>query len=338
MSRTPLSRRAELTVLLTALREEASLTYAALAARTAAADRRVSETTLKGSVTGPVPQEMTVVAFLRACDADTDTERLLMKAWRAARAEQRGRLALLHAPTVENIRTRADLNAALVAVYEEAGAPSLRVLRDRAGTKGTAGTSLLPKTTAWRIIRRRGWPTDWRQCAAFLRGCGITGPRLGLWRQAWDRVQSHTVRSPEATAAIERRLAARARQAAEPLQRLLTALPADIAADVVARAMHDATSAAARNGAPAPGTTPAQRWAQLLESFRKVEAYRTPHDARPDFVRHTPDGWFIAEAKHSDPPGPPAQSRHPAVESAAARAPNDTHCPGNLASRAALRA
>jgi transcriptional regulator with XRE-family HTH domain len=306
VSRTPHARRvAELAILLTALRETAGLTFAALAAATG-----LSETTLKRASCGTdVPQEATVTAYLRACSAGTDAERLLMRAWRAARAEQRGKLAHLQAPAVENIRTQADLSAALAAAYEEAGAPSLRVLRERAGTEGTAGTFLLPKTTAWRIIRRTGRPTDWRQCAAFLRACGITGPRLDLWHQAWDRAQSHTVRTPEATAAIERRLAAhaRARQSVEPLQRLLVALPADITRDVIARAMHDATSAVvARNGAPLPGTTPAQHLAFLLQSYRAVEDHRAPHDAGIDTVMVTDDGHlFVSQIKHSGQPGPP---------------------------------
>jgi hypothetical protein len=111
----------------------------------------VSETTLKRAVSGPgVPQEATVTVYLRACNASADAERLLMGAWRAARAEQRGKLAELQAPAVENIRIGADLSATLATVYEEAGAPSLHVLRERAGADGIAGTSLLPKTTAWR--------------------------------------------------------------------------------------------------------------------------------------------------------------------------------------------
>jgi hypothetical protein len=141
VSRTP--HRAVLAPLLTALRESAGLTYAALAARTASMS--VSATTLKRAVGGiDVPQEATVIAYLRGCNADAFTEQVLMAAWRAARAEQRGRLASLQAPAVENIRTPADLSAALAAAYEEAGAPPLRVLQEHAGTEGTAGSSLLP--------------------------------------------------------------------------------------------------------------------------------------------------------------------------------------------------
>ncbi|MFJ8078869.1 helix-turn-helix domain-containing protein [Streptomyces sp. NPDC096176] len=302
MSRTPHTHRAVLASLLTALRESAGLTYAALAARTARMS--VSATTLKRAAGGiDVPQEATVTTFLRGCDADAFTEQVLMAAWRAARAEQRGRLASLHAPAVENIRTPADLSAALAAAYEEAGAPPLRVLQERAGIEGTAGSSLLPMTTAWRITCRKARrPTDWRQCEAFLRGCGITGPRLNPWRQAWDRAQSHTMRSPEATAAIERRLlnGARARRVAEPLQRLLAALPTDAAKDVVDHAIRDAAAMlAARNGAPPP-TNLHDRMLLLPQEGRPA-----PYDTGVDFIRIDGRMTEVMEAKRfgrSDPP------------------------------------
>jgi hypothetical protein len=88
------------------------------------------------------------------------------------------------------------------------------------------------------------------------------------------------------------------------LQRLLTALPADITRDVVARAMHDATStAAARNGAVTL-VSQAQRMVHILESYRAVEDHRAPQDAGTDAVMVTDDGQWVIEAKRSGKSGP----------------------------------
>lgn len=59
---------------------------------------------------------------------------------------------------MDGIRTRADLAAALAAAYELAG---------------TAG--------------RRGLPAAWKQCAAFLHGCGVPARHMGRWEEAWER-------------------------------------------------------------------------------------------------------------------------------------------------------
>ncbi|MFD3657780.1 hypothetical protein [Streptomyces sp. NPDC058620] len=149
----------------------------------------VSATTLKRAVDlKRVPGERAVTAYVRACGVGGDQEALGL--WRAARAEDRGRLGRLgrlRAPEVHSIRTRADLAAALAAAYEGAGAPVLRVLQERAAIAGVPGPVLLPLTTAWRTARREGLPTTWKQCEAFLRGCGIPARHMSRWKDAWER-------------------------------------------------------------------------------------------------------------------------------------------------------
>ncbi|MFE1781251.1 hypothetical protein ACFW9F_01320 [Streptomyces sp. NPDC059506] len=146
----------------------------------------VSATTLKRAVDlKRVPGERVVTAYVRACGVGGDQEALQL--WRAARAEDRGLLGLLRAPEVDSIRTRADLAAALAAAYERAGAPILRVLQERAATAEASGPVLLPRTSAWRIARRGGRPATWKQCEAYLRGCGIPARHMTRWKEAWER-------------------------------------------------------------------------------------------------------------------------------------------------------
>lgn len=190
----PGRRHTHLIGLLAALKDRSRLSYAQLAARTAGlkgADG-VSASTLKRAVDPrAMPQEHVVTAFVRACGAAVEVERDVLKVWRAARAENRGILGELRAPSVSSVRTRADFRAALVAAYEGAGAPPLRVLQSRAGIGEAGGALLLPLTTAWRITRREGLgPANWTQCEAFLRGCGIYPRRMGPWQDAWKRTRT----------------------------------------------------------------------------------------------------------------------------------------------------
>ncbi|MFE2471651.1 hypothetical protein [Streptomyces mirabilis] len=212
LSRAAGPRRAELVVFLAGLRHLCGCTFAELAARATELDdvAAVSATTFKRAVSGTtVPQESTVTAFVRACDAVAEDERIALKLWRAARAEERGVFPQLRAPAVRNIRTRADLAAALAAAYERAGAPPLRTLQERAGTDRVVGASLLPLTTAWRITRREAQPADWPQCEAFLRGCGIHPRRMALWHDAWKRSADAHPALPSRTPASRARTTAR---------------------------------------------------------------------------------------------------------------------------------
>lgn len=184
---------AHLTALLRALKDRCRLTFSELAERTAQDESgAVSASTLKRAAGGrTLPQEDVVTAYVRACGATMEDELEALQRWRAARAEERGILADLHAPAVRSIRTPADLDAALAAAYERAGAPPLRVLQERATTGEADGTLLLPLTTLWRITRREARPATWEQCAAFLRGCGIHRRRMGRWQEAWQRIHTN---------------------------------------------------------------------------------------------------------------------------------------------------
>ncbi|MFJ8010623.1 helix-turn-helix domain-containing protein [Streptomyces fagopyri] len=198
---------ADLTALLRALKDRCRLPFADLAARTAHPQKTsaVCASSLKRAANGhTLPPEHVVTAYARACGATAEEERQALELWRAARAEQRGILATLHAPAVRSIRTHADLDAALVALYERTGAPPLRLLQERATTDEADGTLLLPLTTLWRITRREAQPATWEQCAAFLRGCGIHHRRMGPWQEAWHRIHTTPIGQPEPAPPVRR--------------------------------------------------------------------------------------------------------------------------------------
>jgi hypothetical protein len=198
-----------LTALLRALKARCRLTFSELA-DCAAQDESaaVSASTLKRAAGGhTLPQEHVVTAYARACGATAEEEREALKRWRAARAEQRGILASLHAPAVRSIRTPADLDAALTAAYERAGAPPLRAVQERATTGEDDGSLLLPLTTLWRITRREARPATWKQCMAFLRGCGIHPRRMGPWCEAWHRLHTTALTEQPAPAPAAQRAA-----------------------------------------------------------------------------------------------------------------------------------
>ncbi|MFK0025688.1 helix-turn-helix domain-containing protein [Streptomyces sp. NPDC090798] len=187
-------RHTALVVFLAALKDRSRLTFAELALRASGLEdtTTVSASTLKRAVDARnVPQEHVVAAFVRACGASAEEQRDAWGLWQAARAEHRGILAALQAPSVPNIRTPQDLNAALAAAYERAGAPPLRVLQKRATTATTDGTVLLPLTTLWRITRREAQAITWKQCKAFLRALGAAHPyQIRLWHEAFTRART----------------------------------------------------------------------------------------------------------------------------------------------------
>lgn len=185
------------------LRQEAGLTFAELAERTAALGEpalAVSAATLKRAAgCRTLPKQITVVAYARGCGAIARQEQEVLRLWARARAKTRGILRQLHAPAVHNIRTRREFTAALAAVYESAGAPPLRTVQQRAGTvpQPVAAASenevfLLPLGTLWRIANRKTKLPAWKHCEAFLRGCGISGAHtLQDWKRAWRHARAN---------------------------------------------------------------------------------------------------------------------------------------------------
>ncbi|MCX4920098.1 helix-turn-helix domain-containing protein [Streptomyces sp. NBC_00687] len=116
------------------------------------------------------PTRAVLDAYLRACRADEAARKRARLLLARGRTKQRGNLPGLKAPAPDFISTKRELGLALALAYERAGAPSLT----DAGL--TPGRKPLPRTTAWRIVNRKGLPASPEQLTTFLIACGIRHP------------------------------------------------------------------------------------------------------------------------------------------------------------------
>ncbi|MGW0423874.1 helix-turn-helix domain-containing protein [Streptomyces sp. NPDC003015] len=250
-------------------RESAGMTYAELAGRTG-----LSPATLKRAACGTtVPKRITVEAYVDGCGGGQEAVRAADELWRQARVEERGRLSQLRAPRPELIGDEGDLSRALEVVFEQAGAPSLREIRERSGNP-----LALPVSSAARIVNRDTIPADQQQLQAFLTGCGVPPERHAPWLAAFAKISALSSGLLEAVSAgdgpwaeIERRVTLRQpRQwltglnnwlAAKPTGQddhaLRSPLPAELT-DALAAAYLRAEAQAGRNGLTADQVRPWQ--------------------------------------------------------------------------------
>ncbi|MEV8597306.1 helix-turn-helix transcriptional regulator [Streptomyces sp. NPDC052012] len=149
-------------------RHSAGMTYETLSRRTG-----LSPATLKRAASGgAVPRRTTVEAYVEGCGGGQEAVRAADELWRQTRVEERARLAQLRAPRPELIRDEGDLSRTLEVVWEQAGAPSLREIKDR-----SENPLALPVSSAARIVKRDAIPADEQQPQAFLTGCGVPPER-----------------------------------------------------------------------------------------------------------------------------------------------------------------
>ncbi|WP_327216438.1 helix-turn-helix transcriptional regulator [Streptomyces cyaneofuscatus] len=168
----------DLAELLVALRRAARLSQRNLAARAS-----ISRGTVQNAEFGhTAPSALLLDAYLKACGADSRTADRAHRLRTRGRSDQRGRLRELNAPAPALIHDRHDLAVALAAAYERAGAPPL-------GDRLLIGDRKpLPRTTAWRIVKRKGLPADVTQLETFLTACGISPAVQRLYTDAYRRV------------------------------------------------------------------------------------------------------------------------------------------------------
>ncbi|MGY3206346.1 helix-turn-helix domain-containing protein [Streptomyces sp. TE5632] len=178
---------------LTVLRRAARLSQRELAAAAA-----VSRGTVQRAESGfTAPSTAVLDALVRACGGDRAAQGRAHVLRMQGRTEQRGRLPGLKAPASGLVHTSQDLGAALAAEYERAGAPPLSHFFSPA-----EGHKPIPRTTAWRIIRRQGLPADAEQLQTFLDVCRVGRSSQRHYREAYGRVLAarrsapprHTVR------------------------------------------------------------------------------------------------------------------------------------------------
>ncbi|MEV5842220.1 helix-turn-helix transcriptional regulator [Streptomyces sp. NPDC051985] len=163
---------------LTALRRNARLTQRALAEAA-----HISRGAVQRAESGTAPPTEAVLdAYLRACGAgpaDHDKARRLRALGRTA---QRDRLRELKAPSPTLVHDERDLGLLLAETYERAGAPCL------SDTRLTPGRDPLPRTTAWRIVNRKGLPASREQLITFLTACRILPPAQRPYLDAYHHV------------------------------------------------------------------------------------------------------------------------------------------------------
>ncbi|MFC9652748.1 helix-turn-helix domain-containing protein [Streptomyces sp. NPDC056937] len=227
---------------LVCLRRAARLTQRALAEAAS-----ISRGTVQRAESGAAaPSPAVLDAYLRACRAsapDKTRARLLRNRGRTA---LRGRLRSLDAPKPALIHTEDDLGAALAAVYERAGAPSLREL-----SRLVPHRPPLPPTTAWRIVHRMGLPASLEQLVTFLTACGVRPAEQRLYAEAYSLFTA--VRGVRVTPTPPPRLTHYTDKISPRFRNLLDFLPAlDVEAALTIGLTHAVAQHLRRNGAALP--------------------------------------------------------------------------------------
>ncbi|MGW0971828.1 helix-turn-helix domain-containing protein [Streptomyces sp. NPDC002516] len=310
---------------LAALRRAARLPQRSLAQ--AASISRGAVQRAESGTAAPTPDVLE--AFLRACragEADRERARLLRARGRTA---QRDRLRELKAPAPAFIHNKRDLGRALAEIYERAGAPCL------SDTRLTPGRTPLPRTTAWRIISRKGLPASREQLVTFLTACGIRPAAQRPYLDAYHRVRSQHGNRP-----VPQRAPATQRMPRSPRMQLLVrriptvALPADgsssdvyeltdqaaaIARLIPARAFEEvftttvrmwASGQAHRNGTVTPGWIPRTSPTSTATGPKHISAPRADERGGTDTTTVQDDGTMtIFQAKRPwDGPDPSTRS------------------------------
>lgn len=180
--------RAKLADFLRARRAAAGLTYRQMAALPG---RALSKTTFERAASGTtIPAPETVEEFVLrtmtkeeefngSIDVVVDQARRL---WTEARRAVRAPYYLHKAPDPALVSDRADFSRALRDQHAWAGCPSPGEISQM------SGPGVLPKTTAYRIIKGRALPVTPGQAIAFLRACGVQALEEPEWLAAAVRV------------------------------------------------------------------------------------------------------------------------------------------------------
>ncbi|MFI2415788.1 helix-turn-helix domain-containing protein [Streptomyces sp. NPDC018947] len=172
---------------LRALRRQAGLTYTELAKESC-----YSAATLKRAASGKhlpalgVTVQYTTLCMLLGPLLDPKAGPEIMTLWDSAdKAVNRARMDARRStvlPKPQYVRDEADLSGALRDVWSWSGRPSTRYVEK-------ASKGQVPRTTANVISTAHAVPRDFRQYAAYLRVCGVTGRALEPWFRAWFKIR-----------------------------------------------------------------------------------------------------------------------------------------------------
>jgi hypothetical protein len=182
-------------------RERQGVTYAAMAKLT---DYRFTASVLSRGASGrKVPTRRLVLAYAKACDADTGEAVRLWKAARRAEEERRRagadpefrdlarslRSVMTHPELIDSF---GKLHEAMVELRAREGQPSLGDLQSAAGLT-PAGRHRLPKSSLSVILRGEAVPSR-AHLTAFMEALKVSSRRIRLWEGAWDRITESPTR------------------------------------------------------------------------------------------------------------------------------------------------
>ncbi|WP_326782748.1 helix-turn-helix domain-containing protein [Streptomyces sp. NBC_00151] len=305
---------ADLAEHLTALRRASRLPQRGLAEAA-----NVSRGAIQRAESGTAPPTQAVLdAYLRACGADEAAQKRARLLFVRGRTAQRGNLPGLKAPAPDFISTKRELGLALALAYERAGAPSLTDACLFPGHKP------LPRTTAWRIVNRKGLPASHEQLITFLTVCGIHHPAAQRpYLDAYSHViaQHCTRHLPPRTQLIRRTHPvplAHGRTGTHTLTELAAALP--MLGEALATAYRSASRQAHRNGTTAPdwnASVPFIRDQTSRALAGRAFTMRTDDRGNNVFTCTTADDTAVYEiTSHRNRTGPPPSPPHAPVLSA----------------------
>lgn len=159
------------------------------------------------------PARRTVEGYARICDLDPEET---VEIWTRAVNAHCGitRRTYTRAPHIEFVRTRDELAAALVRVWEKNGRPSTWEMERRTDRRYQEHRdyAFLSRSTAWRISRRESLPASERTLQSYLIACEVPERLFSVWVQTWGRVNGKRTPAHDKPApARESRLATRRR-------------------------------------------------------------------------------------------------------------------------------
>ncbi|MCT9094339.1 helix-turn-helix transcriptional regulator [Streptomyces sp. ASQP_92] len=163
-------------------RTRMGLTYTQLSERA-----ELSPSTLQRAASGTtLPTLAVAVAFDQACGGKGEARDL----WRAAQREQRRQLTGPRptGPLLDLVSDLRDLSNALIELHDRNGAPSMRLMEQRAEAKASQHGPL-SRSAAHRILRRRAVPRTQKQLHAFLTACQVADVERPKWVRAWLTAQ-----------------------------------------------------------------------------------------------------------------------------------------------------
>ncbi|MFE7113244.1 helix-turn-helix domain-containing protein [Streptomyces sp. NPDC057575] len=195
---------------LRAQRERRGVTYAAMAKLT---DHQFTASALSRGAGGKVPSRRLVLAYAKACDADT---REAIRLWKAARrAEEDRRRAGISpefrdlAVSLRSVMTHPDLidsfaklHDVMVEMRAREGQPSLSDLQAAAGQTPDGRRHRLPKSSLSVILRGEAVPSR-AHLTAFMEALRVSPNNVRRWQQVWDRLADSTSRRPSVSLTIK---------------------------------------------------------------------------------------------------------------------------------------